>query len=77
VSGKATIMNQIHSDNSKDKSLLIKMTMNTVEYTEPQERKKSKVETILESGYKWMLRTIAIPHDHRSILSKLQSMNRA
>jgi hypothetical protein len=51
--------------------------MNTVEYTEPQERKKSKVETMLENGYKWMLRTIAIPHDHRTILSKLQSMNRA
>lgn len=77
VSGKATIMNQIHADDSKEKSLLIKMTMNTVEYTEPQEKKKSKVEAILENGYKWMLRTIAIPHDHRGVLSKLQSMNRA
>jgi hypothetical protein len=77
VSGKATIMNHVYTDNSKEKNLLIRMTMNTVEYTEPVEKKKTKVESILEEGYKWLLRTIAVPHDRKPILSKLQSMNRA
>jgi general stress protein 26 len=77
VSGKATIVNNVYTDNSKEQSLLIKMTMSTVEYTEPQERKRTKVETMLESGYRWLLRTIAIPHDQRSILSKMHTMNRA
>ena len=71
VSGKATIMNDVYMDNSKEKSLLVKMTMNSVEYTEPRERKKNKVDVILEQGYRWLIRTIAIPHDRRPILSKL------
>lgn len=77
VSGKATIMNDVYADNTKEKSLLIKMTMNSIEYTEPQEKRKTKVDAMLEQGYKWLLRTIALPHDRRPILSKLQSMNRA
>jgi hypothetical protein len=77
VSGKATIMNDVYKDNSNEKSLLIKMTMNSVEYTEPQEKRKNRMDIILEQGYKWLLRTIAVPHDTRPVLSKLQSMNRA
>jgi len=77
VSGKATIMNDVYRDNSKEKSVLVRMTMNTIEYTEPQERKKGKVDVILEQGYKWLLRTISVPHDTRPVLSKLQSLNRA
>lgn len=77
VSGKATIVNHVHSDNSTEKNLLVKMTMNTVEYTEPQERRKTKVEAILENGYKWLLRTVAVPHDQKPMLPRMQSMNRA
>jgi hypothetical protein len=77
VSGKATIMNQVYTDNRKEKNLLIKMTMSSVEYTEPQERKKTKMESILEEGYKWLLRNVAIPHQTKPMLPRLQSMNRA
>jgi hypothetical protein len=83
VSGKATIVNEepgtpfITTTSTKQKPLLIKMSMNTIEYSEPQEKKKNKVEVMLEQGYKWLLKTIAISHDTRPILAKLQSMNRA
>ena len=77
VSGKATIMNDVYTDNQKEKSLLVKMTMNSVEYTEPQEKKRSRIDAIMEQGYRWLLRNIASPHDRRPVLSKLQSMNRS
>lgn len=81
VSGKATIVNDtndfITTSSGAEKPLLIKMTMNSIEYTEPHERKKTRAEILLEQGYKWVLRRIAIPHDTRSIPARLQSMNRA
>jgi|GEM_PF-610955 len=83
VSGKATIVNDepgapfISTTQSKRKPLLIRMSMNTIEYTEPQEKKKNRMELIMEQGYKWLLKTVAISHDSRPILAKLQSMNRA
>lgn len=83
VSGKATIVNEdrnapfITTTNGSEKPLLVKMSMNTVEYTQPQEKKKNKFEIILEQGYRWLLRTVAVSHDTRPILAKLQSMNRA
>jgi len=83
VSGKATIVSDdtvnpfITTTQSKLKPLLIKMSMSSIEYSEPQEKKKNRVEVILEQGYKWVLRTIAVSHDTRPILAKLQSMNRA
>lgn len=51
--------------------------MQTASPGEPHEKKKSRAEILLEQGYKWVLHKIAIPHDTRSILAKLQSMNRA
>lgn len=80
VSGKATIVNDTNVSTTTggiEKPLLIKMTMNSVEYTEPHEKKKTRAEILLEQGYKWLLHKIAIAHDNKPILAKLQSMNRA
>jgi hypothetical protein len=81
VSGKATIVNDtndfVTTTSGTENTLLIKMTMNSIEYTEPHEKKKNRVEVMLEQGYRWVLHKIALPHDTKSILSKLQSMNRA
>jgi hypothetical protein len=81
VSGKATIIDNaddyITTSRGSEKPILIRMTMNNIEYAEPHEKKKSRAEILLEQGYKWMLHRLTIPHDTRSILSKLQSMNRA
>ena len=82
VSGKATIINrdvdgQFITANGKESPILIRMSMNTIEYSEPVERKKNRVEMILEQGYRWLLRTVAISHDSKPVLAKLQSMNRA
>lgn len=69
VSGKATITNESAFDElpgnipEKEKLILIRMTMNSIECTEPYEkRKRNKVEIFIEQGYNWMLRHIAIPH---------------
>lgn len=76
VSGKATIVNTNYSDNADEKSLLIKMNMMNIEYTEPNARKpKNKLELFLESGYKWFLRTAAINRGSESVLAKLHQTN--
>lgn len=73
VSGRATIINNEFRDNQTvDKPLLIKMSMINVEYTAAMEKKpRSKVEVLLTDTYKWLLRTIAIPRQERSVLSKM------
>ena len=79
VSGKATIMNRTYNgwgagdaELRKERPILIRMTMNNVEYTAMNERKqKTKVESFLDNGYKWFLRTLALPRTEKSILSKL------
>ena len=78
VSGKATIMNNEFNmdvpktEAQKEKPILIKMTMNNVEYTSLQERKqKGRIETMLENSYRWMLRNIAFPRAEKSVFSKL------
>ena len=73
VSGAATIINQDFSENdAADKPLLIKMSMTNVEYNAVAERKpKSKMEILFTDTYKWLLRTIAVPRQERSVLSKL------
>lgn len=76
VSGKATVMNNEYSDaeteQKKDKPILIKMSMSNIEYTSTSERKeKGKIESILESSYKWLLRNVAIPRQEKSVFSKL------
>ena len=73
VSGAATIINQEFSENKTiDKPLLIRMSMTNVQYCAVAEKKpKSKMEILLTDTYKWLLRTVAIPRQDRSILSKL------
>lgn len=77
VSGKATIVNNNYtSEKDGNRTLLVKMSMLNVEYTEPHAKKaKSKVEVLLENGYKWFLRTAAIPHNTGSVLAKLHHTN--
>ncbi len=79
VSGKATIMDEAHCDYlhgktpEKGKVILIKMTMNSIEYTEPYGKKeRSRFEVFVEKGYKWMLKSITIPNT-KTVLSKWQS----
>jgi hypothetical protein len=81
VSGRAVIMNKEYpsytvvpadSDQKKERPVLIKMSMQNIEYTVINEKRpKSRVEVILENGYKWLLRTIAIPRHEKSVLSRL------
>ena len=73
VSGQATIINQEFAENQTvDKPLLIKMQMTNVEYSAVNEKKpRSKMEVLLTDSYKWLLRTIALPRQERSVLSKL------
>lgn len=77
VSGKAIIMNKSFyeelpmSQSHTGDVMLIKMTMNSLEYSAPQEKKKkSLVESMVEKGFNWMTRHIAIPHPTRSLLPK-------
>lgn len=77
VSGKATIMNTslyeelpISQSHTGD-VMLIKMAMSSVEYTAPYEKKrKSRLETMVEQGFNWMVKHIAVPHPTRSLLPK-------
>jgi len=80
VSGKATIMNRAFDGLSKEeaakKPILIKMTMQNVEYTAVNEKRpRNKFETIMENGYKWLLRNFALPRHEKSVLSKLHQTN--
>jgi hypothetical protein len=77
VSGKATIMNTslyeelpISQSHTGD-VMLIKMAMSSVEYTAPYEKKKkTRLETMVEQGFNWMVKHIALPHPTRSLLPK-------
>lgn len=75
VSGRATIINNEFRENQvTDKPLLIKMSMVNIEYNLVAEKKpKSKVELLFTDTYKWLLRTIALPRQERSVLSKMSS----
>lgn len=80
VSGKAVIMNRAFDGLSKEeaskKPILIKMTMQNVEYTAVNEKRpRTKLETIMENGYKWLLKNFALPRHERSVLSKLRQIN--
>lgn len=77
VSGKATIMNKsFYEETPIDQSyasevMLIKMSMSSIEYTAPYEKKKkSRLETMVEQGFNWMLKHVAIPHQTRTMLPK-------
>lgn len=77
VSGKATIVkdtdcNLTAGAEAAAQPVLIKMSMMNVEYTSTAEnREKGKLEVMLENGYKWMLRNLAIPRHEKSVFSKL------
>jgi hypothetical protein len=86
VSGKATIVNTDYSDyknigkekdkRDSDKFILIKMTMTSIEYTEPHTKKpKGKLELMLENSYKWFLKTAAFKPHSVSVLAKLHHTN--
>ena len=77
VSGKATIRDEDYSGylsnevSAKGKVLLISMSMNSIEYTEPYGKsERSRFELLVEKGYKWMLRHIALPHHSKPALNK-------
>jgi len=84
VSGKATIVNNDERDvnfpveagiavNFLEKPVLIKMTMNNIEYVDPGEKKKkNRVYVFLENSYKWFSRTIAFHRHSKPVLAKLQ-----
>lgn len=79
ISGKATIMGNNNeadvmatSDKTiREKPVLIKMTMNNIEYVEPEERKKSRIETVLENGYNWLSKTLAFDRHSKPVLTRL------
>jgi hypothetical protein len=78
VSGKATIVNNNYTgEKDGQHTLLVKMSMVNIEYTEPHARRpRSKVKLLLEHGYKWLLRNAAISRPAGgSILAKLQQSN--
>jgi general stress protein 26 len=80
ISGKATIVNKDYSfnDNSSHhaKKLLVKLSMQQIEYTEPHARKpKTRLEQLLEEGYNWFLRTVSVEHYTGSVLKKLRETN--
>ena len=77
VSGKATVINGNYTGEKEgQRTLLVKLSMLNIEYTEPHTRKpKNKIELMLENGYKWFLRTAAINRGHGSVLAKLHQTN--
>jgi hypothetical protein len=80
VSGKATIVDKAQSDylpyevSAEGQVILIRMAMNTIEHTEPFGKKeRSRLELLVEKGYKWMLRSITLPYPSKPEHSKWQS----
>lgn len=77
VSGKATIVEDDYSGYipaevaSNGKLMLVKMSMNAIEYTEPYGRKEqNRLEALIEKGYKWITGNLAFPHTAKEQLSK-------
>lgn len=77
VSGKAQVIEKSHEAKEAGLDLpvathiLVRMSMNSIEYTEPYGKKeRSRLEMIMEKGYKWMLKNLAIPHSSKPVLSK-------
>lgn len=80
VSGSATIIdneytNYFAADENGKRPLLLKMDMQHVEYTEPQEKRKTRMEAWLETGYKWFLRTASVQHQAKPDLRSLQTVH--
>ena len=76
ISGKAEIVNNNYvGPTDQQKPLLIKMNMMNVEYTEQSERRKSAIEVWFEKAYAWLLQHLAIPHESKPVLSRLQNQS--
>lgn len=76
VSGKATIVEHDYSGYipsetpAKGKLMLVKMSMSSVEYTEPYGKKeRNRLEAFIGKGYKWMSKNLAFPHASKQELS--------
>ena len=70
VSGKATIVENISSDSQN--SVLIRMTMSNVQYTEPHAvKEKTKLQILAEKSYKWLLRNVGFQHTTSSVFGKI------
>ena len=84
ISGKATIVNKAYyvlngdfGNNQYLKSVLIKMSMLNVEYTEPEAKPApGKIGSILKESYNWLLRNAALPKHNTSVLTKLHRTQR-
>ncbi len=78
ISGKAEIVNNNYvGEEGQPKPLLIKMSMANIEYTEQEDKRKSTVEQWLDKAYGWAARHIAVSHNSKPVLSRLQSMNQS
>ncbi|MEI9946974.1 MAG: hypothetical protein WDN26_22480 [Chitinophagaceae bacterium] len=76
VSGKATIVKNEETGVEENESvLLIKMSINCVEYTEPQIRKKTKLDLIADNVQQWIMRNAAFSRHTKPVLAKLQQHN--
>ena len=74
VSGSTVITSRELDD--KNGTLILKMNINHVEYTEAQARKRTWLDQLMEESYSWVLRTIALPRATKSFFAKLQHHNR-
>ena len=85
VSGKATIDSTIVEAGCEQvggletrRTVLVRMTMPNIEYTEPHARKeKSKLQLVLEKSYKWMLHHVGFAQTEPSVFGKILQSNRA
>ena len=77
VSGKACIVNTSYyedlcvSRGYSGQVMLMKITMTAIEHTAPYEKKrKSRLDAMVEQGFNWMLKHVAVSHPTRSLLPK-------
>ncbi len=78
VSGKATIVKEKYFKKfarnflRKEKMVLIKMSMNSIEYTEPYQRKeKNRLELLLDKAYNWLLHHVSVsPQESKTFFPK-------
>ena len=81
VSGKATIIsdddpefpqsNYNSTMGTGGKPLLIKMTMTSIDYVEPVEKRKTRLDHLFEAAYKWLSKTASFHRHSKPILAKL------
>ena len=74
VSGSASIVNTTDNGatNSSDGVMLVKLNVNNIEYTEPQTKKKTRLDEWIEKSYNWIINHLVFPRNQKSFLTKLQ-----